>query len=177
MRFFWISLLILSSTYQLHAEPDGTIEGRPYVSDGDTFQFPIRLFGVDTPETRQACATSSGQCYYCGSGASDFIDDLFDVSGESDRAKKVIECEFTGETTYGRAVASCFVDGKDVAEELIQAGWALAYRDFLQGHPLEDKYIDAESTASTSKLGMWQGTFVTPEEWRNEGKRVTCSWN
>ena len=176
MRFFITVLFAILQPSQLLADPNGTIEARPNVTDGDTYQFSVRLFGIDTPETRQVCASASGQFYYCGSGARDFQDDLFDVS-ESGRATETVACTFTGAVTYGRAVASCKVNGLDVGEQIIRAGWALAYREFLDGHPLEDKYLDAEADAESRKLGMWQGEFVTPSDWRNRGKRVSCSWN
>lgn len=175
MKNFAYSALFLMLAGAAIADPEGVIEGLPRVSDGDTYQFSVRLFGVDTPETRQVCANAAGQCYYCGSGASDFLGDLFDVS-ESGRAGETVSCSFTGDITFGRAVASCSVNGVDVGEELIRAGWALAYREFLEGHPLEDTYLAAEEEASDRGLGMWQGDFVTPDDWRNDGARVTCSW-
>lgn len=175
MRIVLVLPLIFFAFSASSDEPSGTIIGKPRVSDGDTFQFAIRLFGVDTPETQQVCADAAGTCYRCGSAATDFMEELFDVSA-SGRARNDVTCTFTGSVTYGRAVASCEVDGKDAGEALIRAGWALAYKNFLRGTSKETSYISAENAARASGAGMWSGEFVPPSDFRDTGKRVDCEW-
>ena len=47
-------------------------------------------------------------------------------------------------------------------------GWALAYRRYSRD------YINQEKQASTSKVGVWQGSFIAPWDWRR-GKRLTAA--
>jgi endonuclease YncB( thermonuclease family) len=168
-----ISIAFVSNA--LAAQPDGEIAGKPRVLDGDTLSYSIRIYGVDTPETRQVCADSKGRCYRCGEGAADFLHDLLRVQ-RSGQAGKSVSCEFTGDITYGRPVASCEVGGKDIGEALIKAGWAYAYTSYLSG-PLKYRYVNAENDAKQKKKGIWQGDHVSPSAWRNEGERVSCKWN
>lgn len=94
------------------------------VIDGDTFQLSrplvrIRLCGVDTPEKGQRGyreATAYTQALVRG---------------------KTVQCRTVGEQTPcdgrsgkvsgNRVVAQCFVDGKDIAMELVEAGLACAW--------------------------------------------------
>ena len=43
---------------------------------------------------------------------------------------------------------------------MVAQGWALAYRYF------STDYVREEERASQSKLGMWQGKFEAPWDWR-----------
>jgi endonuclease YncB( thermonuclease family) len=101
------------------------------VIDGDTFQLKrplvkIRLCGVDTPEkgqpgyreatqfTKAAVAGRQVQCRTVGEGTP--------CDGRS--RKK------SGE----RFVAQCFVEGKDIAMELVKAGLACAWPKYSRQH-------------------------------------------
>jgi endonuclease YncB( thermonuclease family) len=56
----------------------------------------------------------------------------------------------------------CFADGRDIAAALVDKGLALAYRDF------STEYVRNEVRAATAGLGMWQGRFSPPWEWRRK---------
>ncbi|WP_199823878.1 thermonuclease family protein [Labrenzia sp. OB1] len=101
------------------------------VIDGDTFQLSrplvrIRLCGVDTPE--------KGQRGY--REATQYTKAL--VAG------KTVQCRTVGEGTpcdgrsrkksYDRFVAQCFVDGNDIAMELVEAGHACAWPKYSGQH-------------------------------------------
>ncbi|WP_299812408.1 thermonuclease family protein [uncultured Roseibium sp.] len=101
------------------------------VIDGDTFQLSrplvrIRLCGVDTPE--------KGQRGY--REATQYTETL--VAG------KTVQCRTVGEGTpcdgrsrkksYDRFVAQCFVDGEDIAGELVEAGNACAWEKYSGKH-------------------------------------------
>jgi len=45
---------------------------------------------------------------------------------------------------------------------MVKRGWALAYRRCSKG------YIDGEEDASNRKVGMWQGEFMKPWQWRRK---------
>lgn len=51
------------------AQEDVVLAGVPRVVDGDTLSLggvKVRLFGMDAPETKQLCTSSSGEEYKCG---------------------------------------------------------------------------------------------------------------
>jgi hypothetical protein len=48
---------------------------------------------------------------------------------------------------------------------MVAQGWALAYRYY------SSDYVGQETSASEAKLGMWQGEFERPWEWRRKNPR------
>lgn len=52
-------------------------------------------------------------------------------------------------------------DGRDVGEVMVEAGYAVAYRQY--GGKMYDA---AEKAAKDGKCGLWAGSFVPPWEWR-----------
>lgn len=168
MRFAILLVLV----FAFPAAAADTITGRPTITDGDTFRFMsgirIRLFGVDTPEKNQKCEFK-GACYPCGLEATEFVRD-FIGDGE-------LSCELTGDKTYDRFVASCSVDGRDLGQALIAAGWGFPYRQFLKNSPLEAVYSAAEMQAKASGAGVYRGRFVAPADWRNRKMRLECERN
>lgn len=129
--------------------------GAPRVVDGDTLVLAtakIRLHGIDAPEKNQNCYRADRQAWACGRQA---LDELVAFIG-----KKDITCEERGRDRYGRFVAICFKDEKDINLWMVANGWALAYRRYSQD------YVAAEEAARTARLGIWSGTFETPEQWR-----------
>ena len=51
---------------------------------------------------------------------------------------------------------------------MVRRGWALAYLKYSKD------YVDEEVDASRQGVGMWQGEFVAPWEWR-KGKRLSVA--
>ena len=130
------------------------ITGQASVVDGDTIKIlgtRIRLFGIDAPEGGQTC-TVQGKATPCGRRAA------FALAGKIGR--QVVECRPKDEDRYGRVVAVCSVGGEDVNAWMVAQGWALAYLDYSHD------YVGQERSASKAKLGMWQGEFERPWEWR-----------
>jgi len=73
-----------------------------------------------------------------------------------------------GRDRYGRVLADVDVQGRDLATELVRAGWAWLYRRYSQ-----DATLDAlEQQARQAKRGLWglPSAPVPPWEWRR-GKR------
>ena len=59
----------------------------------------------------------------------------------------------------------CFVDGQDLSQRLVRAGWAVPYRRYSTA------YVAAEAAAKAAGAGIWQGAFTTPETWRREQRK------
>jgi len=130
------------------------IIGRASVIDGDTIEIHgtrIRLFGIDAPESDQPC-TIQGKPFRCGQQAA------FALSDEI--GNRTVNCQPKDRDRYGRVVAVCLVDGEDLNAWMVAKGWALAYRHY------SNDYVTQEEQAAKSKIGIWQGEFVPPWDWR-----------
>ena len=92
---------------------------------------------------------------------------LKDVSPHS------LHCKISSKDRYGRSIAVCYIEDKNINRNLVENGWALAYRKY------SIDYIPNEKLASKRKIGVWQGDFVEPWKWRlgvriREAKKVGC---
>ncbi len=136
-----------------------TIVGLPTIIDGDTLDVKgnrIRLNGIDAPESSQTCKMS-GETYRCGLQAKAFLRKLIGL-GE-------VNCNPLNKDRYGRTVATCLIDERDIGMTMVANGWALAYREY------DLVYVAQENEASNAGLGMWAGAFVEPWLWR-KGQRL-----
>jgi len=134
----------------------GAAPARPGVVDGDTFTLGpdrIRLWGVDAPEGRQICHDGRGQDYRCGDVARDQLKALI--------GDRPVECRQRDRDQYGRSVSQCWAGGVDLGAAMVQAGWAVEYRNFSRG-----TYAAAEAQAKAAKRGLWAGTFEPPSAYR-----------
>lgn len=88
------------------------------IHDGDTFTCKegprVRVWGVDAPELATEAGPASRRA----------LTRLI--------AGKTLECEKKGRS-YDRVVARCFVDGRDVAEEMVRGGFAADWPKFSHG--------------------------------------------
>jgi endonuclease YncB( thermonuclease family) len=126
-------------------------------SDGDSLRLGtdrIRLLGIDAPELDQVCWRDNGIEWPCGRAARDHLAVLLSHGD--------ITCVTSGEDKYGRHLATCeSATGDDLGASQVENGFALA-RD---GYPIE------AAAARADKRGLWNGRFVDPREWRDEGPR------
>ena len=135
------------------------------IKDGDTPTIEIRMFGIDAPESNQLCENSDGACYACGKRSERYLSGLL--------AHEEATYWFTGESTYGRPVATIIADGRDVNLEMIRQGHAIVYERFIEDADMKKTYLDAQKEAQSKKRGIWQGTFINPSDWRG-GERLSC---
>ena len=56
-------------------------------------------------------------------------------------------------------------DGADLNVWMVSSGWALAYRKY------DTRYVPEEESVKANRLGIWQGRFIKPWEWRREKRR------
>lgn len=122
------------------------------IVDGDTFDLGdvrIRLSGIDAPEFGQQCGS-----WDCGVASLEALDQVIH-SG-------TVECESLESDGYGRVIAKCMVGGKDIGETLVLDGLAYAFVKY------STEYVEAEKSARIGGLGIWQGDFQRPWDYRAE---------
>jgi micrococcal nuclease len=126
----------------------------------------IRLWGIDTPETKDP---RTGPMYF-GKEASDF-------ATQKALGKQVtiyLEKEKNSRDKYHRLLAYIQLpDGTFLNEVLLSEGYA--YADLRFKHGLYNKYKQLESVARNQKKGLWAG--VTPEQmpkWRQKRLHLTA---
>jgi endonuclease YncB( thermonuclease family) len=129
------------------------------IVDGDTVQIgtvKIRLEGIDAPETDQLCLNREGKRWTCGIEARDR---LIQKSGG-----KVWACRTNSADRYGRALATCEVEGININRWLVREGWALSFIRYSH------EYDSDEAVARQAKVGLWSGAFIAPWDWRSRTK-------
>jgi endonuclease YncB( thermonuclease family) len=134
------------------------VSGNPLVLDGDTIDIRgvrVRLYGIDAPERDQSCKRADGSTYACGQFARDAL-----VAAIADGP---VTCVRRDVDPYGRMVGLCKGPGGDLGETLVAEGAAMAYRHFSRD------YIDEEDRARAAHVGLWQGQFEAPWDYRHSG--------
>jgi endonuclease YncB( thermonuclease family) len=129
------------------------------ITDGDTVVIAgrnIRLLDLDAPESDQVCLDYNGEFWRCGVAARDAL--------IAWAATKQWRCHLTGERTYNRSLASCVVDGENVSQWMVRAGWALSPNN---GKGYSHRFDADEQQARAYKAGLWSGAFYAPWNWRN----------
>ncbi|WP_420405054.1 thermonuclease family protein [Nisaea sp.] len=132
-----ISLLLLAPAEAAGKKPL-VIEGTARVIDAGTLQIDksvIRLFGIVAPGPRQKCLRGSLP-WLCGAAARTYLVDLAD--GKKTRCEAVESFN-----------ARCIVGNRDLSNEMVRAGWAVA-------DEAGDAYRPAEEKARAAKRGLWK---------------------
>lgn len=132
------------------------------VSDGDTIkvfrngqQIKIRLYGIDTPEKKQAY----------GKAAKRFTANLV--------ADKEVGIEEAGKDRYGRYIAIIDIDGAILNEELVRNGYAWVYDRYCT-RPFCADWKKLEATARDKGAGLWADRDPqAPWEWRRDKRKRT----
>ncbi len=133
-----------------------------HLSDGDSFTLGAaryRLHGIDAPELHQECYDPAGAAWPCGRHARS---ELRRIIGT-----EAVVCKTQSVDRFGRNVATCTAGGRDIAEEMVRAGYATAHA--LRGGV--NPYGSAERKARLERRGIWAGRFDPPHEWRRKHPR------
>lgn len=136
--------------------------GSAQAVDGDSLDMGetrFRLFGIDAVEARQTC-NRGGETWNCGEDATIALRSM--VDGKS------VNCMQRGADPYGRVVASCTVNGRDLAEQMVRMGYAVALREFSSA------YVPAEEEARSRGVGIWGSEFLVPSEYRAGDPSITA---
>ncbi len=137
------------------------------VVDGDTLRLEgrtYRLWGIDAPELIQVCQRD-GQGYACGREAASYLRMLLVPEpglgeGTAAEAPPQLVCVPRASDQYGRTAAFCRLGDKDLAAEMVRAGWAVAFTR------QSSDYAPDEDEAREARRGLWAGTFDMPWDWR-----------
>ncbi len=126
------------------------------VIGGDTLEirgWRIRLHGIDTRESRQSWRLD-GKPWQCGKDAANALTEKI--------SRRPVACEEKDRNRYRRIVARCEAGGKDIGEEMVRLGFALAYRKYSRD------YVDQEEAVKAAGRGIWASEFEAPWEWREK---------
>ncbi|MFN7038989.1 MAG: thermonuclease family protein [Alphaproteobacteria bacterium] len=124
------------------------------IIDGDTFKIKgetIRLYGIDAPEKKQICHIRKTP-WNCGVEAKEALKKIMN--------NRKISCTPKSKDKYGRMTAICYADTTEINKSMVRLGYALAYREYSK------QYIPDEEYAKNNKLGIWQGSFDSPKDYR-----------
>lgn len=141
---------------------DQSFSGMGYAIDGDSLKIAgheVRLFGIDAPEYSQKCLDGSGVEYSCGLMAKKFTADL--IKG------KEVTCYYHYKDVYNRYLAKCYVDEVEVNKELLRNGMAIIYSYSASDSDAKE----LEDLARDKKIGIWQGAFENPKDYRRKHPR------
>ena len=149
------ALLVLAIVTCATQATAGQISGQGKAIDSTIIKINdqrIMLFGIDSVMRKQTCSLD-GKPWQCWTAAVDDLQSLLD--------RGPVTCEEVGAPdVYGRWLGRCTVNGQSINEQLVSQGFAVA-------RPSDTTdYAAAEATAKDSKVGLWQGQFVRPKEFR-----------
>ena len=136
----------------------GRIGGVARVVDGDTIDIGetrIRLEGIDAPEAGQTCKRKWIGSWPCGGVATTALARMVE--------NRTVSCEPRGLDKYGRTLAVCFADGKDINAQMVRQGHAWAFVKYSQS------YVKEEALARSESLGIWQAE--SQPAWDHRAKR------
>lgn len=119
--------------------------------DGDTIKLngtTYRLSGIDAAETQQTCASG----WPAGREATAYLTKL--MHG------RTITCTPVTNDRYGRTVAVCNADGRDLSADMVSAGMAWAFIRY------STDYVSQEASARSARLGVHAHDCLVPWDWR-----------
>lgn len=132
------------------------------VTDGDTIvvkqglkEEKIRFCGIDAPEKSQPLGDQS-TAY---------------LQGIMNQAKGEVGIAPVDRDRYGRLVAEVFVLGeteKFVQQEMLMAGMAYVYPQYVNGCWNGEAMKLAEAIGQEEKVGVWSGDYQRPWEFRRQ---------
>jgi endonuclease YncB( thermonuclease family) len=117
------------------------------VIDGDTIDLNgtrWRLWGIDAPETHQACADG----WPAGLEATAAMGRLMEG--------KAVVCEFRGHDRYKRSIGLCRAGGEDLGASMVSAGMAWAFTRY------SSDYVSQERAAIGARLGVHAHDCLKP---------------
>jgi endonuclease YncB( thermonuclease family) len=171
LKFLFATIaLSLPTTMQVPIEASAEsadIVGTGKVREGNIVQVGasrIRLGGIDAPSVDQLCLDNKGERWACGIAARDELIKHADNKTWTCHIRQAVDRQAVN---HRRSVARCEVDGEDIQKWMVRSGWALSYVRFSHD------YDGDEKAAREAKVGLWQGAFIAPWDWRVRNKKTT----
>lgn len=123
-----------------------------HVRDGDTIvvqtadnpHWPIRLYGVDTPETVKP--HHKVDCY--GPEASAYT--------KSQLSGRKVRIKVEPGHTFDRDVGIVYVSKRDFNTELVAGGFARVEPNFVVQAPLRNWWLKVQAKAKAAMVGLWE---------------------
>lgn len=112
----------------------------------------VRLAAITMLEPNQTCRRPDGASWSCGQAARSALERAL-------RGRRPVVCSPSGSDGAVR-LATCRVDGRDIAAELVRGGHAFADGTFWA------TYAGEEAEARTASAGLWAGEAERPDDWR-----------
>jgi endonuclease YncB( thermonuclease family) len=132
-----------------------TVTGVGEVLDSDVILvdgYRIHLFGVESVESAQGCEIRR-QLWDCYPAA---VRALQTIVFEGPLTCEIV----SGPNFPNQALGTCTVNGQDVGERFVRSGFGVAFTAET------DAYVAAQAAAQAEGVGLWQGAFLPPHEWR-----------
>ena len=153
-----------NQNFRAKSHPNFNLEfsGIVKVIDGDSIKVgnnEVRLFGVDAPEFKQVCFDAKNEEYECGKKSFYFLLNL--------ATKKNAKCYYAELDKYNRFLAKCFIGEISINDEIIKNGMGVIY-DYSQA---DEEIKKLEALAKEKELGIWQGAFELPKDYRKKHPR------
>jgi micrococcal nuclease len=157
-------VLVILCMAAAHAAPIRTVTATiTRITDGDTVQaitqegtkLKVRLYGIDAPETSKG--RIPGEPF--GNDSRDYLASLI--------SQKSVRVEIRDIDRYRRMVAILWLAERNVNQEMIVAGMAEAYGEYLK-QPYRTPFLQAEQEAKALGKGIWsQGnSYERPSQFR-----------
>jgi len=148
MRKVWITIFLVFIAANALAWKGKVVK----VADGDTVtvltesneQIRVRLYGIDSPESKQAFGTKAKKF------TSEFC------------FGKIVDVDTIDKDRYGRHVGRVTVDGNELNTSLVQNGFAWVYSQYCKDFLYCTKLQALEIQARSSGAGLWADKNPTP---------------
>lgn len=155
----WFVLAVVFVVGLQRASPSqdlgNSASARVEVVDGDTLSLNgrlVQLHGIDAPELGQTC-NHDGVEQHCGIIAARALHKLVNMT------QGPLRCLSVG-TYLQMETMTCWAGHWDLARVLVADGYAL-----VAPHG-PSAYVEQEGEAREARLGLWNGDFMLPWEWR-----------
>lgn len=132
------------------------IKGRGRAVSGDTVRIGrkiVRLANIEAPETAQVCRDKRGRAWSCGRRSRSQLRRVL-------RGKSLVCTDVVELTGQGLLQGTCRAGGRDVAQVIVEKGYAFARGMIVK------TYAEAETKAKAAKRGIWQGEAQSPADFR-----------
>lgn len=143
MRVWVFAIGLIVAAAATAVPPPAELSSYAFVNDDGTLRIrrrTIHLYGIYIPPTARTCEDRI-RPVRCGSRAALALE--FKVSSH------FVHCSVRGENPDRSLVAVCAADGENLAEYLLQQGWAAALPD------APPEYAILERIARERNLGVW----------------------